>query len=131
MPFVLSRAPEFTTTTKGRYSMDYRTVFVTTAGDDEARRIGRVLLEERLVACVNIVDRIRSLYWWREAIQEDEEAAFVAKTRAELVERVIARVQELHSYECPCVVSWPIMDGNPSFLQWIADTTDERKNPTS
>jgi periplasmic divalent cation tolerance protein len=103
--------------------MDYRALYITTADAGEARRIGRALVEERLVACVNIMDAIHSLYWWEGSVQEDGEAAMIAKTRADLVERAIARIRELHSYECPCIVAYPLVAGNPDFLRWIADNT--------
>lgn len=98
-------------------------VYVTASSPDEALRIGRALVEERLVACVNILDGLRSLYWWDGAVQDAREACFIAKTRSELAERVVARVRQLHSYEVPCVVVLPVADGNPDFLDWVAAET--------
>jgi periplasmic divalent cation tolerance protein len=80
-------------------------------------------VEERLVACVNVLDTVRSLYWWEGKVQEEDEALFVAKTRSELVEKVVARVKELHSYQVPCVVALPVAAGNPDFLDWITAET--------
>ena len=98
-------------------------VYVTASSRTEALAIGRTLVEERLVACVNVLDRVRSLYWWEGKVQEEDEALFVAKTRPELVRKVVARVKELHSYQVPCVVALPVADGNPDFLDWIAAET--------
>jgi periplasmic divalent cation tolerance protein len=98
-------------------------IYVTTSDRDEARRIGRTLVEERLVACVNILDGMESMYWWHGAIQEATEAVLIGKTREDLVASVVDRVKELHSYECPCVVSLPIEDGNLGFLGWIDEET--------
>jgi periplasmic divalent cation tolerance protein len=96
---------------------------VTAANADEAKTIGVALVQERLVACANILGPIASIYWWQGKIQHDSEAVLVAKTRADLVERVIARVKALHSYTVPCVVSLAIEQGNPDFLRWIAAET--------
>jgi len=98
-------------------------LYVTIRNTDEALAIGRVLVEERLAAGVNILDGLRSLYWWEGVIQDSAEAAFIAKTRSELVPRLIARVKELHSYEVPCVAALAVADGNPDFLDWVAAQT--------
>ncbi len=94
-------------------------IYVTAASRDEAVAVGRALVEARLVACANVFDGATSLFWWQGAVQEEREAVMIAKTRGELVEAVIAKVKEVHSYECPCVVAVPVADGNPAFLEWI------------
>ncbi len=102
----------------------YRFVYMTTGSKDEARRIGRALVEERLAACVNILDGMNSLYWWDGAVTEDEETVLIAKSRAALLDTLTERVRALHSYDCPCVVALPIEAGNAGFLEWIgAETT--------
>ncbi len=102
---------------------DVRTVYVTTGSDLEARAIARALLEERLIACANILPNMRSLYRWEGGVQEDEEVAMLLKTRAELVERVVARVEALHTYDVPCVVVWPIDAGADDYLAWVRAET--------
>jgi periplasmic divalent cation tolerance protein len=104
-------------------------VYVTAKDKAEALAIGRTLVEERLVACVNIVDNLHSLYWWQGRVQESAEAAFIAKTRGDLARAVTERVKALHSYEVPCVVFLPLVDGNPDFLDWIAAETRTPKEP--
>lgn len=100
-------------------------VYITTAGMEEARRIGRALVEARLAACVNILDGMSSIYWWEGEIEEGRETVLIAKTRADLVERLTAKVRELHGYDCPCIVALPISGGNPAFLEWIAAETSD------
>ncbi len=96
-----------------------------TAGDaEEAARIGRTLVEEKLVACVNVLGQIRSIYRWQDEVQDDGEVALLAKTRASLVAQVSERIKALHSYDVPCVVALPIVDGNAAFLDWIAGETE-------
>jgi periplasmic divalent cation tolerance protein len=103
--------------------MDLRLIYITTKDVDEARRIGRSLITERLVACVNIVDAIESLYWWKGEIVDSREAVVIAKTKTALVPAVIEKVKLLHGYECPCVVALPILEGNEDFLRWIENET--------
>ena len=103
--------------------MSQNIVYVTTGSEDEARTIGRTVVAERLAACANLLGRIESVYWWEGAVQEDAETALILKTRDALIDPLIARVKELHSYDCPCVVALPIAGGNPEFLKWIESET--------
>jgi periplasmic divalent cation tolerance protein len=103
--------------------MDLRLVYITTKDKEEARRIGRTLVEERLVACVNILDGLNSMYWWEGKIADENEALVIAKTKGPLVRAVIEKVKSMHSYTCPCVVALPILEGNQDFLKWICDET--------
>lgn len=98
-------------------------VYMTMESPDQARRIGRALVEERLAACVNLIDGMTSLYWWQGKLEEGRETVAIAKTRADLVPRLTERVKALHSYQVPCVVSLPIESGNAAFLEWIAAET--------
>ncbi|HEX7928333.1 MAG TPA: divalent-cation tolerance protein CutA [bacterium] len=98
-------------------------VYMTASSVDEAKRIGRALVEERLAACTNILPGMTSFYWWQGKIDEGQETVLIAKTREELVERLTARVKALHSYSVPCVVALPMIGGNPDFLKWIEDET--------
>ena len=103
--------------------MEFRFVYMTAPDREEARRIGRALVEERLAACVNVLDGMNSLYWWEGAVQDDSEAVLIAKTRADLLESLTERVKALHPYSCPCVVALPIVAGNPAYLDWLAGET--------
>ena len=97
-------------------------VYMTASSKTEALTIGRTLVAERLAACVNVLDGMTSVYWWNGKIEEASEAVLVAKTTDDLVDRLIERVKALHSYKCPCVVSWPIEKGNEAYLEWIAES---------
>lgn len=102
--------------------MEYRSIYITVSDEAEAQKLGRTLVREKLAACVNYFPVI-SIYWWKESMEESPEVAIIAKTRADLVDRLIERVKDLHSYEVPCVVSWIIENGNPQFLEWIREST--------
>ncbi len=103
--------------------MEYRSIYITAKDESEARSLGQILVGERLIACVNYFP-VRSIYWWQGKVEQSGEMALIAKTRAELVDRLIQRVKELHSYEVPCIVSWVIEKGNPAFLDWIGESTE-------
>ena len=103
--------------------MDFVFAYITAGSRDEARRIGRALVEERLAACANILDGMTSIYRWQGAVEEASEAVLIAKTRAELFDRLAARVRELHSYDVPCVVELKVGRGNPAYLDWLRDGT--------
>lgn len=99
--------------------MDYIIVFVTAGSVDEGRRIGRSLVEEGLAACTNIVEGIRSIYLWKGEVCDDEEVLLIIKSKASLFERLKRRVKELHSYEVPEIIAFPITSGSPDYLRWI------------
>lgn len=98
-------------------------MYATAPTKDEAQRIARTVVDERLAACANVIAGVTSTYWWEGSVQEDVEAVIIMKTRADLVEALTSRVRDLHSYQCPCVVAVPITGGNAEFLQWIAAET--------
>jgi periplasmic divalent cation tolerance protein len=100
--------------------MEMRLCYITTSSKDEARVIGRALVEKKLAACVNILDAMESLYWWEGKIETGHEAVLIAKTDASLVDPLIALVKALHSYSVPCVLSVPIEKGNPDYLAWLS-----------
>jgi periplasmic divalent cation tolerance protein len=95
-------------------------VYVTTANQDEALRIGRTLVGERLAACANVIDGMQSIYRWNDEIREDSETVLILKSSADALAALTERVKALHSYECPCVSALPIVGGNDAYLDWIA-----------
>lgn len=100
-------------------------IYVTASSRDEAVKIGRQVVENRLAACANVLAGTASIYWWEGAVTEEEEVSLILKTRTDLVDRLVEMVKEIHSYDCPCVVSLPITGGNPGFLDWIDAETAE------
>lgn len=103
--------------------MEFVFAYITAGSKEEALRIGRILVEERLAACANVLDGMISVYRWNGAIEEAAEAVLIAKTRAALFDRLTARVQDLHSYDTPCVVELKLGRGNPAYLDWLRDET--------
>ena len=103
--------------------MKLNLVYITTKDKEEARRIGKELVKARLAACVNIIDKMNSFYWWEGKIQDEFEAILIAKTKESLVSELIEKVKSLHSYSCPCIISLPILDGNKEYLEWLEKET--------
>jgi periplasmic divalent cation tolerance protein len=103
-----------------------RIVFVMAGGEDEAAKIARSLVEERIAACVNIVGPVRSLYRWRGAIEDEKEYLLIIKSRAQLFPKLERRVKELHSYEVPEVVALAMSRVSKPYLDWLVDSTADR-----
>lgn len=98
-------------------------VYVTAADRDEARRIGQTAVEQRLAACVNIIDGMESIYWWQGRMEEASEAVLILKTRETCLNALIDHIRALHSYDCPAIVALPITAGNADYLDWITSET--------
>jgi len=97
----------------------YSSIYVTTSDISESREIARKLIEEKLAACVNIVPAIESIYRWNGEIEEDSESLIFIKTRSDMVENVIKRVEEIHSYDTPCVLELSIERGSKKYFKWL------------
>ncbi len=101
-----------------------RSFFYITAGDEkEAERVARSLVEKNLVACANVIPQVKSFFRWEGEVQSEKECLVVGKTRTSLIEELVQEVKNVHSYDVPCVLSWPIEKGNPDFLRWIDSET--------
>jgi periplasmic divalent cation tolerance protein len=95
-------------------------VYITAKSQEQALVIGRALVEQRLAACANVLSGLASVYRWQGELQQDSEALLIVKTRTGLVSALVEQVQNLHTYDCPCVVALPIQGGSPGFLDWVA-----------
>lgn len=98
---------------------DFCTLYVTTKDKAEATHIAHTLVEEKLIACANIIDGATSIYAWDGEICEEGECVLFLKTRKDMSEVVTTRIQELHSYETACIVRWDITGGNAGYLKWL------------
>lgn len=105
-----------------------RLVYITTKDKKEAKTIGTKLVKEKLAACVNIIDGMESIYRWEGEIVEDKEAILIAKTPYHNVKELTERVKELHSYDCPCVISLQLteQEGNEEYQQWLLNNSQKQ-----
>lgn len=103
--------------------MEAIVVYITAPNEDEAAKIAKTLVEQRLAACVNIVRGIRSIYTWQGKIEDDAEVLMIAKTQRHLFESLKTRVKELHSYTVPEIIALPIIDGSEDYLNWLKEAT--------
>ena len=99
---------------------EFSACFVTAPSMEEARALARKLLEARVVACVNLVPAVESLYWWEGVVEEGREVLMILKTRTDRLADLVARVREHHPYSVPEVISVPLGPGNPDYLAWVA-----------
>jgi len=86
----------------------------------KAAEVGRVLVDEQLAACVNLVPAIRSIYRWQGAVHDDAEALAIIKTTPERYPALASRLAALHPYEVPEILALPLADGHPPYLAWLA-----------
>lgn len=103
--------------------MEYVTLYATFADKTEAEMIIDALLEARLIACANRLAEITSYYRWQGKREKGKEIAVLFKTTAAQQEAAMAKIVEMHSYDCPCVTVWDIKNGHAPYLEWIKSET--------
>jgi periplasmic divalent cation tolerance protein len=96
-------------------------VVLCTCPPDHADRIARTVVEERLVACVNVVSGVKSLYWWKGELQDDSETLLVIKTPTSQYAKLEQRLLEIHPYQVPEVLSLEVVDGSRSYISWVRE----------
>lgn len=99
--------------------------FSTIDSEKEAKRIARALVEAKLVACVNILPKATSIYFWEEKVCEESEVVLMMKTKESCVADLKEAIEELHPYDVPELIVLPISDGLPSYLKWVVKSTTE------
>lgn len=103
--------------------MSVISVYAVFADAAEAERIGRLVVEERLAACVNILGPIRSIYRWKGKVEDADEVAAIFKTSDRQADALITRIAGLHSYDIPCVATWPIDKILAPYADWVEEST--------
>ena len=98
-------------------------VFVTTSGEEEAEKIASLLLEHRKAACVSVIPRVQSRFWWQGKLDSAQESLLIIKSRAALVPEITYIVKKAHSYTVPEIVALPIVGGNKDYLDWVDQET--------
>ncbi|MEN2994180.1 MAG: divalent-cation tolerance protein CutA [Thermodesulfovibrio sp.] len=98
-------------------------VLITAPNEDEAVKISKTLVEEKLAGCINIIKNVRSIYFWKGKIEDEPEVLMVVKTKSELFEELEKRVKSLHSYTVPEIIGLEIKKGSQSYLNWLSEVT--------
>ena len=96
-------------------------VFVTTGSEPEAHKIAELLLSRRKAACVNIIPRVDSSFWWQGELDSARESLLIIKTKASLLSKIVDLVKAAHSYEVPEIIALSVIGGNEDYLKWIDD----------
>lgn len=97
-------------------------IFITASNKKEAKQIAKQLIKRKLAACVNITDRIESLFHWQGKIDQAKEILLIIKSRKEKLAKIIKTVKSLHSYEVPEIIALPVIGGYKPYLNWINDS---------
>jgi len=98
---------------------EHLVVLMTTGSKEEAERIAETLVSEQLAACVNLIRGVTSIYRWAGKTQHDQEWLLLAKSRRDVLDGLLKRVQELHSYDVPEIIALPLAGGSEPYLHWI------------
>lgn len=100
----------------------YSIVFITASSSDEAHTLAATLVEERLAACVSIIENVRSTYTWQGRLEEADEYLLMCKTHSGLFDSLEKRVRSLHSYQVPEILQVPVTGGSAAYLQWMEES---------
>jgi len=103
--------------------MEFIVIYCTVPNKNEGKEIAKALVESNYAACVNIIDKIESIFSWDGEIMEEKEAMLMIKTQREHFENVNRVIQKLHSYNVPEVIALPILEADETYLKWIAQET--------
>lgn len=96
-------------------------VMITAASQDEARSLARLLIEERLAACVQVLPAMQSLYVWQGSIEQSDEVLLLAKTTLDVFSHIEDAVKRRHSYDTPEIIALPIIASSASYLSWMME----------
>ncbi len=98
-------------------------VLITAASREEADRIAKQLVDDRLAACVNIVPQVRSLFIWEQTLSQEDEVLLLVKSRRARFAQLVAVVKRLHSYRVPEIIALPVVMGSADYLRWVSEST--------
>lgn len=102
---------------------EIRSLYLTFETAEQAESLAEALLERRLIACANVLPGMRSLYRWRGDVVRDDEVVMICKTATDRLDEALGAVEELHPYDVPCAVAWPVEAGLEGYLDWVREET--------
>lgn len=105
--------------------MEYIVILITASDENEAQKLSRILVESHLAGCVNMIKDIRSIYFWKDNIEDEAETLLVAKARREDFQKITEVIKMNHSYTVPEIIALPMVEGSESYLDWLRDATNK------
>jgi len=105
-----------------KHTFQYVVIFITAGSSKEAKRIARRLVDERLVACANVLGEVDSIFWWKGKLDHAKERLVIAKTKTSKLDEIVELVERIHSYELPEIIALPIVGGSQAYLNWIGES---------
>jgi len=105
---------------------EHISVFVTVPDEETAVKVAKAVLDSKIAACASMIPAVRSLYWWKGEIQDDSELLLVIKTRSDMFDLLSRKIREIHPYEVPEIIAFPIVMGNHDYLAWIDDNVSRK-----
>ncbi|MBI2252509.1 MAG: divalent-cation tolerance protein CutA [Armatimonadetes bacterium] len=99
---------------------EYIIILVTASKEEEAKKIAAALLKVKLAACINLLNHVRSIYWWKNKIETSKEVLMIIKAEKTKFKSIMKKIKENHSYSVPEIISLPIVQGNKEYLKWIS-----------
>ncbi len=97
-------------------------IFITASNKKEAKKIAEALIKNRLAACVNIIDKIESFFWWQGKVERANETLLIIKSQREKLTKIIKLVKSIHSYKVPEIIALRIIGGEKNYLKWIDES---------
>ena len=103
--------------------MEFIVILITAGSVEEGEKIANALVESRLAACANIIPSVRSIFFWEGKTCQESEVLLVVKSRRQLLEKIIDKVKQVHSYKVPEIIALPVIDGSREYLKWVEEST--------
>lgn len=104
--------------------MEYIVIYCTVPSKKEGKEIAKLLIQQNLAACVNIIDKVESVFSWDGQIMEEKEAMLIIKSKQDLFNKINHTIQKMHSYNIPEVIAIPILQADATYLKWIDHETE-------
>jgi periplasmic divalent cation tolerance protein len=101
-------------------------ILITVPTKKEAQKISDKLLQKKLIACINIIEKVNSLFWWKNKVNSAKEILLVAKTQRKFFNDILKTVKPLHSYDIPEIIAVPIIDADKNYLNWIEESFEKK-----
>ena len=103
--------------------MQFIMVFVTASSKEEAEKISKSVVEQKLAACVNVLDGVKSIFRWKEGVDVAQECLLICKTKKSLFGELQQTIKQMHSYDVPEIIAINIVDGSEDYLKWLNEET--------